>query len=87
MHSFPQFTRGTLIFGVNFIVRVQFSWEQLSSGATVRGQFSSGAIIHWDNCPGAIIQAAIIRVAIFLRGICPRTVYSYLIVGINSKFI
>ena len=71
MHSFPQFTRSTLIFGVNFIVRVQFPWEQLSSGAIVRG---------------AIIQAAIIRGAIFLRGNCPRTVYSYL-VSINSKFI
>ena len=76
MHSFPQFTRSTLIFGVNFIVRVQFPWEQLSSGAIVRG-----AIIR-----GAIIQAAIIRGEIFLRGNCPRTVYSYL-VSINSKFI
>ena len=42
MHSFPQFTRSTLIFGVNFIVRVQFPWEQLSSGAIVRGAIFLG---------------------------------------------
>ena len=75
MHSFTQFTHSTvwgefvwvgmIIFGVNFMVRGQFSGGQFSSGAIVRG-----AIIR-----GAIIQGTIIRGgAIFVGGNYPRTV-------------
>ena len=73
MHSFPQFTRGTLwrefawvgaiIFEGNFVVRGQLS----------RGQFSLGAIIQ-----GAIIQEAIVRRPIIWGGgNCPDTMNLY----------
>ena len=71
---------GAIIFGENFMVRGQFSWEvgnfprgqlsrgqfSISSGAIVRGLFSSGAVILGDNYPGEQFSSGAIVLEPFL---------------------
>ena len=45
--------------------------SEMHSGAVSWGILPG--VYPWDNFPGAIIQGAVIRGAIFLEGNCPRT--------------